>query len=121
MALMCFAAFSTPCLNNESPAKLIWGKELYIDASHPWMRMSPSIRLSTRFAVEARQAFQKHLEELFQAKDDEPPTVADPRSPQADSQPRTLPFVISEKEREELHAQQVTCHDWYAKGGRATT
>lgn len=55
MALTFFAVFLTPFLNNENRAKLIWGKELYIDATRVDANASLD-SLTTRFAVGGRVA-----------------------------------------------------------------
>ena len=60
-----FRRFFDAILEQCRQAKLIWGKELYIDATKVDANASVD-SLATRFAVEARQALQKHLEELFQ-------------------------------------------------------
>lgn len=111
-----FRRFFETILEQCQQAKLIWGKELYIDATKVDANASVD-SLTTRFAVEARQAFQKHLEELFQGEDDQQPSEPDPSPLEADQEPQTLPVPLAEEEREMLMAQQAFHHDWYAKGG----
>lgn len=73
--------------------------------------------LTTRFAVEAREAFQTHLQPLFQEEVEKHPSEPDP-SPLDDApQPPLLPTALSEEEQETLLAQQASRQDWYAKGG----
>jgi hypothetical protein len=74
--------------------------------------------LTTRFAVEAREAFQQHLQELFQEEKKLPTRETDPPALAVSAQPPPLPMVLPEEELETLSAQQATTHhDWYAKGG----
>lgn len=53
-------------------AGLVWGRELYFDATHV-MANAAMDSLTSRFAVEAREALQAHLSALFP---DEPPQDA---------------------------------------------
>ncbi len=64
--------------------------------------------LATRFAVEARQALQKHLEELFQEESAQQVLVPDPSVLDADPQPTTLPIALSEEEQETFLAHLST-------------
>lgn len=103
-------------MNNGSLAKLIWGKELYIDATKVDANASVD-SLTTRFAVEAREALQRHLEELFQEENEQQIPVPDPSPLEAAPQPTPLPIVLPEEAQEALLADQASRHDWYAKGG----
>ena len=58
-----FRRFFDAILEQCQQAKLIWGKELYIDATKVDANASVD-SLTTRFAVEAREALQRHLEGL---------------------------------------------------------
>jgi IS5 family transposase len=111
-----FRRFFDAILEQCQQAKLIWGKELYIDATKVDANASVD-SLATRFAVEARQALQKHLEELFQEESAQQVPVPDPSVLDADPQPTTLPIAFSEEEQETFLAHQASRHDWYAKGG----
>src|SRR6266705_6464680 len=71
-----FRRFFDAILEQCQQAKLIWGKELYIDATKVDANASVD-SLTTRFAVEAREAFQKHLQQLFQEEDEQQPTAPD--------------------------------------------
>ncbi|GHO87129.1 transposase [Dictyobacter formicarum] len=84
-----FRRFFDAILEQCQRAKLIWGKELYIDATKVDANASVD-SLTTRFAVEARQAFQNHLEELFQEEDDPRTSVPAPVPLDADQEPRPL-------------------------------
>src|SRR5260221_14621115 len=105
MASTCFAAFLRPFLNNGSLAKLIWGKELYIDATRVDANASLD-SLTTRFAVEAREAIHKHLQELFQEEDEQQPTAPGLAPIAAEQQPVALPTSLSEEEQATLLTQQ---------------
>ncbi|MDQ6661763.1 MAG: IS1182 family transposase [Chloroflexota bacterium] len=111
-----FRRFFDAILEQCQQAKLIWGKELYIDATKVDANASVD-SLTTRFAVEAREAFQKHLQELFQEEVDQHTPEPDPSPLEAAPQPLPLPNTQPEEERETLLAQQASRHDWYAKGG----
>ena len=105
-----FRRFFDAILEQCQHAKLIWGKELYIDATK--VNANASIdSLVTRFAVDARETLQKHLNELFQEENEQRPSVPDP--------PPQPPLLISlpEEEQVTLGAQQISRHDWYAKAG----
>jgi hypothetical protein len=116
MASTFSATFLMPFLKHCQQAKLIWGKALYVDATRVDAKASRA-SLTTRFAFEAREALQKHLQELFQQMDD-PHTPESALSPiEADQQPMALPTALSEEEQEMLLTQQETRHDWYTKGG----
>ena len=86
-------------------AGLIWGKELYFDATQ--VKANASLdSLAPRFAAEA------HLDELFT--DD----VADESGPEdGESQPIELPVPITEAEREQLAHINEHRHDWLARAG----
>src|SRR6266566_422582 len=89
------------------------------------MRMRIWIRLSPRFAVEAREAIKVHLAALFTPEAAEPETTeestCDEPQPADTSSPRLptpLPTPISEEQREELAVDNAARHDWIAEGGR---
>lgn len=110
-----FRRFFEAILEQCQQAHLIWGKELYIDATKVDANASVD-SLTTRFAVEAREAFQKHLQELFQ--DEVEQRLCKPDLPlETAPQPTPLPTSLPEAERETLRLEQEGRHDWYAKGG----
>ncbi len=111
-----FRRFFDAILDQCQQAKLIWGKELYIDATKVDANASVD-SLTTRFAVEAREALQRHLKELFQEENEQQIPVPDPSALEAAPQPTPLPIVLPEKAQETLLAEQASRHDWYAKGG----
>src|SRR6266566_1982196 len=114
--LTVFRRFFDAILEQCQRAKLIWGKELYIDATKVDANASVD-SLTTRFAVEAREAFQKHVQQLFQEEVDQSLPEPDPSAPEATAQPTPLPDALPEEERETLCEQQAARHDWYDKGG----
>jgi hypothetical protein len=88
------------------------------------------IRLSPRFAMEARAAVQAHLSALFAEEEsqqepqpEETEVVASP--PEGTSSevrtstvPLALPVVLPQAEQEELASENVARHDWIAEQGR---
>jgi transposase len=104
-------------------AKLVWGKELYFDATQIEANADLD-SLAPRFAVEAREAIREHLTALF-ASESAPleKTVEEPRDssllePTPSSEPFELPTPISQTQRDELEASKATRHDWIAEEGR---
>jgi hypothetical protein len=116
MVSVCFAALQDAILEQCQQAKLMWGKELSIDATRVEANASLD-SLITRFAVEARQAIHTHLQELFQQEDEQQPTAPDLEPSETEQQPVALPTCLSQEEQETLLRQQDTRHDWYATGG----
>ena len=114
--LAVFRRFFEAILEQCQQEKLIWGKELYIDATRVDANASLD-SLTTRFAVEAREAIQKHLQELFQEEDAQQTTDPNSSPIEASPQPTALPNSLSAQEQATLGAQQAARHDWYAKGG----
>lgn len=108
-------------------AKLVWGKELYIDSTQVNANADLD-SLTPRFAVEAREALQHHLNALFAQETPEPENVqktskdivASEYLPESTTcQPPTpLPVVLSDTEREALSADNAARHDWIAEEGR---
>src|SRR3712207_6048146 len=103
--LAVFRRFFEAIVEQCRDAGLVWGKELYFDATQ--VKANASLdSIAPRFAVEA------HLGELFS--DD----AADESSPhENESQPTELPVPISETEREQLARANEERHDWLARDG----
>jgi len=103
--LAIFRRFFAVIVEQCREAGLVWGKELYVDATQvPGNASLDSI--APRFAVEA------HLGELFTG--DGP----DESSPAEDgSQPIDLPVPITEAEREQLAQTNGERHDWLTRNG----
>lgn len=116
--LSVFRRFFDAIVEQCQQAKLVWGKELYIDSTQVNANAAMD-SLVTRFAYEAREAIQAHLaalfaetnlsEELREAAEEE--TLACP-------EPTPLPMVLSESERQEREAELSTRHDWIKEEGR---
>jgi Transposase domain (DUF772) len=127
-----FAAIVEQC----QQAGLVWGRELYVDATHVLADASLDA-LAPRFAVEALAAIHAHLDALFSDEptpQEEPQAVQDrertgsassaspatpaPPAPPPATLPTPLPVVLSDSEREELAEVNTTRHDWIAAAGQ---
>jgi hypothetical protein len=113
-----FRRFFDAIVQQCQEAKLVWGKELYIDSTQVNANAAMD-SLVTRFAVEAREAIQTHLAALFtEATSPEEPPKATGQEDFAGPSPMSFPVVLSEPEREELEAELSTRHDWIKEEGR---
>ena len=86
-------------------AGLVWGAELYIDAT----RVAANAALASlqpRFAVEA------HLAQLFAN------TVDDGRAGDGGDEPERLPVALTEEAQVELADRAARRHDWIGQAGR---
>jgi transposase len=93
-------------------AKLIWGQELYIDATKVEANASVD-SLKPRFAVEA------HLARLFPEQDGPLPRGEPPdEALAADEEPELLPVDLSQVERASLAELNATRHNWIAAQGQ---
>jgi transposase len=90
---------------------LVWGKELYIDATKVQANASRD-SVKPRFAVEA------HLTELFATEEEGQPTTSTttPKEPEPDV-PTPLPVALSEETRQELTQRNEARHDWLEQWG----
>ena len=103
--LAVFRRFFETIVEQCREAGLIWGKELYFDATQ--VKANASLdSIAPRFAVEA------HLGELFTDGDADEPSLHDD-----DSQPIDLPTPITASEREHLAQTNEERHDWLARDG----
>jgi transposase len=103
--LAVFRRFFEAIVEQCREAGLIWGKELYFDATQ--VKANASLdSIAPRFAVEA------HLGELFT---DEP--ADEVAAGAGESQPIALPVPITEAEREQLAQANEERHDWLARDG----
>src|SRR5579864_4303702 len=101
--------------------KLVWGKELYVDATK--VKANASLdSLKPRFAVEA------HLAHLFEIETSDVDEQNDQQIPQAEASsqsveqeemcvPMQLPTSLSQEEREALSQQNAARHDWILEWG----
>jgi hypothetical protein len=106
-------------------AGLVWGRELYVDATQVQADAALD-SLTARFAVEARAPLQAHLAGLFpeemslqvaQATPDQEYVGATP-SLAPPTPPDPLPVVLGDLQREDLETTNAARHDWTAEGGR---
>jgi transposase len=103
--LAVFRRFFEAILEQCRDANLIWGKELYLDATQ--VDANASLHsIGPRFAVEA------HLAGLFTTE------AADPADCPDDAAPIEMLVPIAEAERETLIAANAERHDWLAHEGR---
>jgi transposase len=130
--LSVFRRFFETVVEQCRQAKLIWGKELYIDAT----KVNANADLDSlvpRFAVEAREAFQAHLAALFaEVPQDEveqavPAPARDTTEPPPDeeapactlpSSPTPLPVALPAPRYEALAQANAARHEWIAEEGR---
>jgi transposase len=123
-----FAAIVEQC----QQAGLVWGRELYFDATQGQADAALD-SLTARFAVEARearaarpaneareaargaqQAVEAHLAGLFPAGDEDHAAVDVPPAPAS----AALPLQLSDALRAELETTNAARHDWIAQDGR---
>src|SRR5215216_6665662 len=103
--LAIFRRFFEAIVEQCREAGLVWGKELYFDATQ--VKANASLdSIAPRFAVEA------HLGELFAEED-----AVEPVAGEGESQPAEIPVPISEAEREQLAQANEERHDWLARNG----
>jgi transposase len=103
--LAVFRRFFEAIVEQCREAGLVWGKELYFDATQ--VKANASLdSIAPRFAVEA------HLGELF---NHDPSDESGPVEDEA--QLLELPVPISEAEREQLARANEDHHDWLARDG----
>ncbi len=129
--LAVFRRFFEAIVEQCRQAKLIWGKELYIDAT----KVNANADLDSlvpRFAVEAREAFQAHLAALFTeetqaerepevpavAPETTEPSPATPRACAPPPSPPPLPVALQAPLYEALAEDNAARHDWIAEEGR---
>src|SRR6266702_3838952 len=122
-----FRRFFDAIVQQCQQAKLVWGKELYLDSTQVNANADLD-SLTPRFAVEAREAIQHHLSALFAQEtprqESAGETSRDALAPEplpestACQPPTPLPVVLSEAEREELSVDNAARHDWIAEEGR---
>lgn len=119
-----FRRFFEAIVEQCQQAGLVWGRELYFDATHV-LADAAMDSLAPRFAVEARAAIHAHLDTLFaeETTPPEPQAMPDPaqtdaaRSP-ALAPPTPLPVVLRAADREQLTEANAARHDWIAEAGR---
>src|SRR5258706_3684264 len=122
--LVVFRRFFEAIVEHCQHAGLVWGRELYFDATHV-LADAALDSLVPRFAVEARAAIHAHLDALFAEEITlpEPPAAPDPEQtdaaePPTPATPTPLPVVLRAPERELLTAANAARHDSIAEAGR---
>jgi hypothetical protein len=133
--LAVFRWFFEAIVDRCQQAELVWGQELYFDATHV-LADAALDSLAPRFAVEARAAIHAHLDALFadetnpQSQQEKPQAAHDMAQdreqagaphlsgPDLPDLPTLLPVVPSGLEREALAAANAARHDWIAAQGR---
>jgi IS5 family transposase len=108
-------------------AKLVWGKELYIDSTQVNANADLD-SLAPRFAIEAREAIQQHLKALFPDQVEQQESAEGITEEGSDPEPLresitcqppiSLPVVLDDVLREELSEENAARHDWIAEEGR---
>jgi transposase len=130
-----FRRFFEAIVEQCQQAGLVWGRELYFDATHVLANAALD-SLAPRFAVEARAALHAHLATLFldeiadegqaavEAARTAPEQVAapaedlDPTGLPERRSPTLLPLHLPESEGEMLNQANATRHDWIAEAGQ---
>jgi transposase len=117
-----FRRFFEAIVEQCQQAGLVWGKELYVDATKVQANAGLS-SLKPRFAVEA------HLANLFDAESEKVSEERDQQMPQEDAPssdpveqekvpiPVQLPTSLAQEEREALSQQNAARHDWIEELG----
>lgn len=98
-------------------AKLIWGKELYVDATQVNANADLD-SLTPRFAVEERAAMKEHLDALFSEGTSLGSYSSAEETPLEADKPPLLPMELAEEVRQELTVLNEARHDWIAKAGQ---
>jgi len=101
--LAVFRRFFEAIVEQCRAAGLVWGKELYLDATKVEANASLD-SVGPRFAIEA------HLRQLFDAGQTEEPTGGAPTATQ-------LPVLLPDSVRESLATANAERHDWFARNG----
>ena len=109
--LSVFRRFFEAIVEQCRQAKLIWGKDLYFDATKVEANASME-SVTPRFAVEA------HLAQLFAGENEEECSQVREETSSEEQAPPLLPTSLSETQREHIAATNAHRHDWIEEGGR---
>ncbi len=110
--LSVFRRFFEAIVEQCQQAKLVWGKELYFDATNVEANASLD-SLTPRFAIEA------HLEQVFTAQEQEEGNAQTLEESAGEEQARPLlPTDLSDTEDERLATTNAHRHDWIEEEGR---
>jgi transposase len=107
--LAVFRRFFETIVEQCQEAGLVWGRELYVDATKVQANAS-------RYSVKPRFAVEAHLAHLFSEANEEPPSTASITEPEPVA-PLPLPVVLSEQTREELGVSNAARHEWIEQEG----
>lgn len=105
-----FRRFFEQIVEQCQAAGLVWGKELYIDATKVQANASRD-SVKPRFAVEA------HLENLFATEEEKQPESPTPTMEPEPDAPTPLPVTLSDETRQELTERNEARHDWLEQWG----
>ena len=110
-----FRCFFEAIIDQCQQAGLVWGKELYVDATKVEANASMD-SVKPRFAVEA------HLSTLFDTQAEEPVDEEEQQKGQDEltesAAPLPLPVPLSSRVYEELAQRNEARHDWIEQGGK---
>jgi transposase len=106
-----FRRFFEAIVEQCQKAKLIWGKDLYFDATKVEANASMD-SVKPRFAVEA------HLADLFAQEPEEEGSQAGSDASAEETAPPLLPTALSEQQAEQLAETNAHRHDWIEEAGR---
>jgi transposase len=105
-----FRRFFEAVVEQCQEAGLVWGRELYVDATKVQANASRD-SVKPRFAVEA------HLANLFAMEEEkQPPSTTPTTEPETDV-PTPLPVPLREELCQELTQSNEARHDWIEQGG----
>jgi transposase len=106
--LRVFRRFFEAIVEQCQQAKLVWGKELYFDATNVEANAALD-SLTPRFAVE------RHLEQVFTQQEEGVSAQAVEEPSCEEHVPSPLPTAVSEVEYEHLATTNAHRHDWIAR------
>src|SRR6266576_2032231 len=110
-----FQRFFEAIVDQCQQAGLVWGKELYVDATKVEANAAMD-SVTPRFAVEA------HLSTLFDTQAEEPVDEEEQQKGQDElagrDAPLPLPVPLSSRAPEELAQRNEARHDWIEQGGK---
>lgn len=106
-----FRRFFEAIVDQCQKAKLIWGKDLYFDATKVEANASMD-SVKPRFAIEA------HLADLFAQEPEEERSQAGSEASAEEAAPPLLPTALSEQQAEQLAETNARRHDWIEEAGR---
>lgn len=106
-----FRRFFEAIVEQCQKAKLVWGKDLYFDATKVEANASMD-------SVKAHFAAEAHLAQVFAGQGEEGCSQAPEETFQEEAVPPLLPTALSATQQEELAAANAERHDWIEEEGR---